>query len=556
MTTPGEVLAGRYRLVRLIAAGGMGSVWEAWDELLHRRVAIKELLAQPDLDQGEAATARSRVGREARITARLHHPHAVTLYDVIDHGGQPCLILQYVPSRTLHSMLSEQGLLQVSFVTRVGAEVASALAAAHQVGIIHRDVKPSNVLITPGGDAMITDFGIAHAAGDISLTSTGMVTGTPAFLAPEVARGAASGFPADVFSLGATLYAALEGTPPFGSDHNAMAMLHKVASGQIVPPRRSEGLTSLLGHMLATDPGARPEMVVVARLLADLQSQSAATPTPSPSIAVPPRAVRKVPTEHEDDGQEFPWPTEGTFPVPPPARRSRRGPLLAMLAAAVLLVLAGSGIWLAVVGKKSPPPAADNSVAQTSSATSNSASLPAPQQLPAPTTSVPSTNSSARSTVSRPAVHAITPATSTAGPPTSARPAPSPASPAATSPTAQTPVSAATSGPAPTSGQLAAAVTDYYALMPGHTDQGWAHLTSNFQTGTAHDRGYYQRFWDSVERVTATDAHSAGPDTAQATITYFFKDGRVAVEPTVYSLARQGGILKIDSSTVLSSTTQ
>ncbi len=254
MTVPGDVLAGRYRLVHRVATGGMGSVWETWDELLQRRVAIKELVPQPGLSWDDAAIARSRVIREARITARLHHPHAVTLYDVIDHGGQPCLILQYVPSRTLNSMLAEQGLLPVRFVTGVGAEVASALAAAHQVGIIHRDVKPSNVLITPAGTAMITDFGISHAAGDVSLTSTGMVTGTPAFLAPEVARGAPSGFPADVFSLGATLYAALEGTPPFGADQNPMAILHKVASGQIIAPRRSGKLTSLLGQMLATDP--------------------------------------------------------------------------------------------------------------------------------------------------------------------------------------------------------------------------------------------------------------------------------------------------------------
>ena len=478
------------------------------------------------------------------------------MYDVVEHGGQPCLILQYVPSRTLHSMLAEQGLLQVPFVTRVGAEVASALAAAHQVGIIHRDVKPSNVLITPAGAAMITDFGIAHAAGDVSLTSTGMVTGTPAFLAPEVARGAASGFPADVFSLGATLYAALEGAPPFGRDQNAMAMLHKVASGQIVPPRRSERLTSLLGHMLATDPGARPDMVTVARLLADLQGQNlaAASVASSPSIDLSPRAVREMPTNHEGGSRDISWRTEGTFRARAPARRTRRGLLLAMLAATVLLVLAGSGIWLVVAGKRSPQPAAgNNSGAETASATTISVSLPAPQPLPAPTPTVPSTTSSAQSTISHLAVHTRTPAPSTVAPPSAPRPA---TSPAMTSPPAQTPDSAAGSGAASSSGQLAAAVIDYYALMPGHTDQGWAHLTSNFQTGTAHSRGYYQQFWDSVESVTATDAHSAGPDTAEATITYYFKDGRTAVEPTIYSLARQGGILKIDSSTVLSSTTQ
>src|ERR1700712_3954802 len=294
---PGDLLADRYRLARRIAAGGMGSVWEAWDELLQRAVAIKELLPQPGFSVEDAAMARSRVVREARITARLHHPHAVTLYDVVDHAGQPCLILQYVPSRTLSSILAEQGPPPVSFVTAIGAEVASALAAAHRVGIIHRDVKPSNVLITDTGAGMVTDFGISHAAGDISLTSTGMVTGTPAYLAPEVARGAPSGFPADVFSLGATLYAALEGTPPFGNDQNPMAVLHKVASGQITPPRRSGALTTLLGSMLAAEPAARPTMATVALLLAE---KPAAAPSPAPTVAMPQRTVREWPaaTEH------------------------------------------------------------------------------------------------------------------------------------------------------------------------------------------------------------------------------------------------------------------
>ncbi len=579
MAVPGDVLAGRYRLVHRVATGGMGSVWEAWDELLQRRVAIKELLSQPGSSKADSAMACSRVIREARITARLHHPHAVALYDVIDHGGQPCLVLQFVPSRTLNSILAEQGLLQVRFVTGVGAEIASALAAAHQVGIIHRDVKPSNVLITPAGGAMITDFGISHAAGDVSLTSTGMVTGTTAFLAPEVARGDPSGFPADVFSLGATLYAALEGTPPFGTDQNAMALLHKVASGQIIPPRRSGGLTALVGQMLAIDPAARPAMSTVARLLTDLTGQrSAAMPAPQPqpqTIAVPPRTVREWPTDHDQgSGPRSPAAPDVASAVSAPANRNRRRPLGVLLTAVGLLLLAGLGTWLLVRGSGSAQPAAGrNSVSVASSATWSSASALPPQRTSVPTTS-PSTAPSARRTVSHPATHGTTAAQSTARPPattaaqSTARP---PATTAAarqttshgpaqtTSHTPKTTSSTTRSGTArvvPTSAQLAAAVTDYYALQPGNTDLGWAHLTSNFQTGTAQNRQYYQRFWDSVQRVTATDVHGASPDTAEATITYYFKDGRTAVEPTVYSLVPQGDILTIDSSTVLSSTTQ
>ncbi len=572
MTLPGDVLAGRYRLVYRVATGGMGSVWEAWDELLQRKVAIKELLTQPGLSKDDAAMARSRVIREARITARLHHPHAVTLYDVIDNGGQPCLILQFVPSRTLSSMLAEEGLLQVRFVTGVGAEVASALAAAHQVGIIHRDVKPSNVLITPAGGAMITDFGISHAAGDVSLTSTGMVSGTPAFLAPEVARGAASGFPADVFSLGATLYAALEGTPPFGSEQNAMAILHKVASGQIIPPRRSGALTSLLGQMLAIDPAARPGMSSVVRLLTDLQAQKAAAmPALEPrTIAVPPRTVREWPIDHDQGSRPASaGVTDVASAVSGAARGNRRRPLGVMLTAvATVLLLAGVGTWLLVGGSRSPQQiAGKNPGGVPSSATSSSVSPLSPRRSSEPTTTSPSTATSAQSTISHPATHAMPlslpttqpppatrlPVTSAAGQTTADKPAPTtPHTKESTSSTSR----ANAARVAPTSAELAAAITDYYALLPGDTDQGWAHLTTSFQTGTAQNRQYFQRFWDSVQRVTATNAHGASPDTAEARITYYFKDGRTVVEPTVYSLLLQGGILKIDSSTVLTSTTQ
>jgi serine/threonine protein kinase len=229
MNAPESLIAGRYRLVTRLAAGGMGSVWRAWDERLRRDVAVKELLHQPGLSEQDAQTANHRLFREARITARLQHPHAVQIYDVVEQDGRPFLIMQYVPSKSLQAMISEQGRLAEPFVARIGAEIASALVAAHHVGIVHRDVKPGNVLITDSGAAKLTDFGVSHAIGDVSLTSTGMVTGTPAYLAPEVARGMDSSFASDVFSLGSTLYAALEGAPPFGTTENPMALLHKVA---------------------------------------------------------------------------------------------------------------------------------------------------------------------------------------------------------------------------------------------------------------------------------------------------------------------------------------
>src|SRR5215210_2012724 len=270
VSEPQALIAGRYRLVRLVGSGGMGAVWEAWDERLERRVALKQLHHQSGLSRSDAELANLRAMREARITARLHHPHAVPVFDVVEHEGQACLIMQFIPSLTLSAVLAEGGPLEPNEAAQVGAQIAGALAAAHALGIVHRDVKPGNILIAEDGTALISDFGISRALGDVTLTTSGMVHGTPAFLAPEVARGEASDFASDVFSLGATLYAALEGTPPFGRDENSIALLHRVAAGHIVPPQRSGELTLAIVQMLSADPESRPPMHGVAHAFAQL----------------------------------------------------------------------------------------------------------------------------------------------------------------------------------------------------------------------------------------------------------------------------------------------
>ena len=275
------LIAGRYRLVTALASGGMGVVWKGWDERLKRPVAVKQLRVQPGLSPAEAATARDRAMREARNTARLHHPHAVPVYDVVEHDGEPCLIMQFLPSINLQEAIRQRVTLPLDEVARIGTQLAEALTAAHRVGIVHRDVKPGNVLLAEDGTAKLTDFGISHALGDATLTATGMITGTPAYLAPEVARGAPASFASDVFSLGATLYTAAEGTPPFGEGSNAMAILHRVASGQVRPPQRSGSLTPLLMSMLDGDPGARPAMADVGRVLAVVPTHNAAAQAPT-----------------------------------------------------------------------------------------------------------------------------------------------------------------------------------------------------------------------------------------------------------------------------------
>ncbi|MGH3625449.1 MAG: serine/threonine-protein kinase, partial [Sciscionella sp.] len=249
-------------------------------------VAIKELLLQEGLDEDRAAEARARAIREGRIAARLQHPHAIAVFDVVEDSGRPWLIMEYLPSESLAAVLTERGRLPVDEVVRIGYQLASALAAAHDAGIVHRDVTPGNVLIGSDGTVKLTDFGISRAAGDATLTATGQIAGTPAFLAPEVARGESTGFPADVFSLGATLYAAVEGTPPFGIGDNTIALLHRVATGKSTPPGNAGALTPVLMRLLRARADERPSMTEALRLLEDLRVEPTVG-TPPPPAATP-----------------------------------------------------------------------------------------------------------------------------------------------------------------------------------------------------------------------------------------------------------------------------
>jgi len=567
VTDAGDVIGNRYRLVTRIAVGGMGLVWEAWDELLLRRVAVKQLLTQPGLGDDEVALARNRVIREARITARLHHPNAVTLYDVVDQDGYPCLIMQFVPSVSLSNMLQEQGALPLPVVSRIGADVASALVAAHGVGIVHRDVKPGNVLLTDDGTATLTDFGISHAVGDITLTATGMVSGTPAFLAPEVARGAESGYPADVFSLGSTLYAALEGTPPFGSDRNPMAMLHRVASGRIDPPRRSGALTPLLLRMLAPTPADRPVILEVAQALAGRPIEVRTMRDVPPTAVISAHTTRDSRPQQKTREPHLLADPETSEPatLASPDSTGRHRPLGAVIAVTAVLVAAVTLLGFLLTRGNNPPSAA---VASTTQVTQ-------PAELSETARTVSATDTSPPGTVPAVAPPAVpvtspqdsSPAGSTPPPTGDAATTPEPAAQTAVetqevtlSPAVQavetpeaTPPSPAAADPA--AADPAAAVADYYNLMPANTDEGWARLTSNFQTGIAQNRQYYESFWHGIDRVDITDIRGDPPDHAEATISYYFTDGRVSVERTSYHLVQDDGILKLDDSTVLSSRT-
>ncbi len=283
-----RVVAGRYRLAAPVGEGAMGTVWRAFDLRLGRVVAIKQLHVPTE---DEAALARRRVIREARAAARVQHPNAVAVHDVAtDDMGNPVLVMEYVPSRSLAVVLDEGGVLPVPQVARIGSRIAGALAAGHAAGIVHRDVKPANILLTEDGSAKITDFGLAKVVGDATVTETGLLAGTPAFLAPETAQGEPPTPAADVFSLGATLYTAVEGTPPFGTAANPVEQLHRVAAGGAPPPRNAGRLTRPLMAMLHDNPAARPTMSQVADTLAgspptrlDLPPQPATAPPPARS---------------------------------------------------------------------------------------------------------------------------------------------------------------------------------------------------------------------------------------------------------------------------------
>lgn len=266
MHTTDDLVSGRYRLHESLGSGGMGVVWRATDELLNRQVAIKRIRLDMRGDE-TVELSRQRTLREARIAAQLHHPHVVSIFDVLTVDGDPWLVLEHLPSDTLTVAIKTHGPPAPRIAAGIGVAVADALAAAHRVGVVHRDVKPANVLLGREGTVKLTDFGISHAIGDLTLTGTGLITGTPAYLAPEVARGGESGAPSDVYSLGATLYAAVEGVPPFRADDNVFRMLQLVAAGEVPPPRQAGPLEPVLRLLMSLDPGERPDAVAAREML-------------------------------------------------------------------------------------------------------------------------------------------------------------------------------------------------------------------------------------------------------------------------------------------------
>ncbi len=341
----------RYELLDRLGQGGMGTVWRAHDELLDRDVAVKEVLLPPDLGDAERRSRHARTIREARSAARLNHPGAVTVHDVVEHEGRPWIVMQLVAAPSLQNVIDTSGPLAPRRVAALGRQMLDALRAAHAAGIEHRDIKPSNVLVADGDHAVITDFGIAALEGDPSLTGTGVLIGSPAYMAPERARGDGGGPAADLWSLGATLYAAVEGRSPFERS-GPVSTLAAIMAEEMPPPRLAGPLTPVLAGLLRRDPSQRMTAAEAAPLLTQVAegTEPAALTMPVPQhLALPAATARfEAPATERyvaSGAERYLASGAERYPAPGSSRRPAT-PALAGALAGALLVAAFGAVWL------------------------------------------------------------------------------------------------------------------------------------------------------------------------------------------------------------------
>ncbi|WP_433371495.1 protein kinase domain-containing protein [Streptosporangium sp. CA-115845] len=347
-------LADRYRLRGPLGAGGMGTVWLAHDELLDRDVAVKEVILPAEADDTERARLCELVIREARIAARVRHPGIVTVHDVISQDGKPWLVMEVLYGRSLQEAVAEEGALPPARVASFGAEVLAALTFAHEAGVLHHDVKPANVFLHQDGHAVLTDFGVATLGGQATITSEGVVVGSPGYIAPERLRGEPGGPESDLWSFGAVLYTAVEGVPPH-SGGTPMAVLAAVLTQDPRPPVLAGSLAPVLMSLLDQRPEARPDAASVAAMLAEVAADPSAADTRAP-----------IPAGTPDPGGAG-SPRESSGPAPRPGRRRTSGGPAAVLAGTVVACVLAAATGFALGGPGAAavsvptvrPPAAD-----------------------------------------------------------------------------------------------------------------------------------------------------------------------------------------------------
>ncbi len=447
------MIAGRYTLESEIGRGGMGAVWLARDEVLGRQVALKRVGfgpggSTPDLDRAE---------REGRLAARLNHPHVVAVYDLVVHEDERWLVMEYVEGVTLAELVRRDGALAPDQAAPLLRQATDALAAAHGAGIVHRDVKPSNILVTPDGQVKLSDFGIARAEADASLTQTGLVTGSPAYLSPEVASGQLATPASDVWSLGATLFHALAGHPPYEVGDNVLGALYRIVHED--PPRlgaTAGWLAPVLDATMTQDPEARWSMAQVRDVL-DARGSRPSPPLPlmpastrqrpadpAPTLSTRPLAAPPVPGPVPPAPAPAPAPASGPAPV---RQRRHRGVLLPVLLVAVVVAAVLVGMWW--------------------SGLDDGAEEPTGGAGPTPTPSVSSS-------------------------------APPPAVPEVTA------------------AGMEAFVTDYLATVTTDPKAAWERLTPGFQAESGNF-GKYQGFWRTID---SAEVVSADADPESGTISY------------------------------------
>ena len=552
-----QLIAGRYKVLRAIGRGGMGTVWLCRDEVLGREVAVKQIGALP----GDSATETKRAMREARSAAALNHPNAVAVYDVADHEGLPWLVMEYVEGQTLADEISHDGRLSPQRVADIGAQLAGALARAHERGVVHRDIKPGNVLIDKAGRPKISDFGIARGHGDEQLTQIGFITGTPGYLSPELARGGDPHPASDVWALGATLYTAVEGRPPYEPRSNPIALLRTIAAERPRSMAHAGALGPAIDAMMLEDPARRWDMATSAKRLGRIaRTITAVIPRPDPvgsspliestqamqstrALAVPPPVVAKsvaavalaasrrpvvaaqVPVAAAASPEPVavarvapvvktamaapPHDPPGVVgePVVVPSHDKRSGQRWLPLVLVALLAVGLGVLFLSQLGGQSgtnPPSIAAPAVTTSTTSTTSAITPPRPSAIvsPTPTQTLPATTSA--------------PPTVTVAPTASAQ-------------------------------GLDGFLKSYYSQVTSNTSLTWGQLSPRMQQA-AGGRAGYDGFWQTIASVVVSQTRpNASGTSATANLTFTRKNGTVSSELDQFTFVTQGTGHLIDS---------
>ena len=497
------LIAGRYQVLRAIGHGGMGTVWLCRDQVLGREVAVKHVGALP----GESATETKRAMREARSAAALNHPNAVAVYDVVNHDGRPWLVMEYVEGQTLADEISHAGQLSPQRVADIGSQLAGALARAHERGIVHRDIKPGNVLIDKAGRPKISDFGIARRKGDEQLTQIGFLTGTPGYLSPELARGGDPHSASDVWALGATLYAAVEGQPPYEPNSNPTALLQTIATQPPRPMSHAGAVGPAIDAMMSQDPARRWDMATSAQRLGRIArvEPTAVMPRVGPTGTASMRARPVESTQRlevpgplvDEAAAAGPFePVSAVAParrgpsLPPPDERRAGQRWLPLAFVALLLVGLGAAAYLlGPFGDKSGTTAAQGTTRATTPARTTPPGASTPTEVPNATGSV-STN-------------------------------------------------------------LESFVSSYYSNVTRDRESTWQELAPSMQTAAGNRHGY-DGFWKTIARVTVNQARSnASATSAVVNLTFTRKDGTTSTETHRLTFATEAKGYFIESDQLL-----